>query len=134
MDGIKQYNPGYADVKGDDEADGQPLGMKNYGSIQSMVGQNMQSLFDSKNKHSFKAQINDPNLGTYGSPELQSYNSVSDALRTTRRQSNKNFNQYPNIQPKQSKDYYGNANYLKDTNGPTNYYSNVHQNFSIYMD
>ena len=65
--------------------DGQPIQMKNYGSIQSMVGNQMQSVFDNTNKHSFKATINDPNLGSYGSPELQSYNSVTDHLRTTRR-------------------------------------------------
>ena len=66
-----------------EKAQGNVLNMQNYGSISSIVGKNMQSHFDEKNKHSFKAQLHDLNMNPYedDSPGYQKFNSVTDCLK-----------------------------------------------------
>lgn len=70
------------------------------GSVQSIVGNDLQRMYDEKNKHSLQAQLAHPNLGaSYSRPGLTTRSSVHDMLSGMTRQNSarqqQNFEQYP---------------------------------------
>ena len=59
LNDIEKKNPNFDRKTSIIDDERNVLNMKNYGSISSVIGRDMQVVFDEKNRHSFKAQLNE---------------------------------------------------------------------------